>query len=1086
MSQLIETLNQFGERFGEIAWPMLWQSSLLITVLFVFDLWLRRRLRASVRYALWLVVLVKLILPPTLALPTSPAWWLHPTPAAAQLQPQFKNYTVTDDSTPMPLLPVNALPAYVPPAPVLSLAAWLLLASVTISVGLFAWLLLRWWQISRPAPRAGTSERLIDLTVEAQKIIGRKAGVAVRLTTKAMSPAVCGLFRPVILIPQTLVENFSDQQLRAVLLHELIHLRRCDVWLNFLQSLLQIVYWWHPLVWLANARIRRVREEAVDDAVMLMLADEGETYAPTLLEVAKLALNRPLMSLGLVGILESRSALRQRIERLVDFSPPRRAGLTPVSFLGVLAFTAAAVPMGGAPAPATTKATAGMSVPAVSTPAMVAPHAKQKAEQPQVLFEATFYRVNAVDFQKTVSNLKFVQKESGINSWWLFTPEKFNGLTEGLKSSGLEVIQRPRILTRSGWPAEFYVGNGSNGIGLACLPLVTNNLIELTVKGEIIAGQGKVIADLMTNQFNARVFMENHGGMVMRMENADGSTASNLVLVIGAGIITNNATTSPGILTNPQFNAALQQLKQRSGAGTLKEPEVVTTRVSSHVNVMDPNTHSAVQGKLTEAELQILTHNTTPSVPAGSAVLGRYAIKNLLHQVRLKEIRLDHAPLSVALDILTEAILTNNPDRLTVPFVAGPELDTTTITLTLSNVLAEDVLDTFVMVAEHPPGHPVKYSVEEEGVEFSWKDQKEPAIYTRSFKINPETFIVNLHAITGIRTNFTDTDVALVFKGLEKILGMDWDASKEKSVFYNGNLSTLFVKATLPDFHILEHSIATINCLASQVHISARFVEVPAAIWNFQAKSMGIDYQTNQSDGSVAGVMQDKDFGKAMKTLQLLDGVKTLAEQDVVTTSGRQTQMRTTATMTVITNFAFLETVTNVATNFASVRMITNSSITPQSAQVETGPVFEVIPYILANGHQINLTAIASTTDFLGYNNSTNTKAAFTSSGEKVDLPMISPAFRIQQAVAKVNLLDNQTLVMEPTISAQIQSNNPNYFNVPLIAQLLGNQNKTNPKMKLIVFVTVTIIDSVGNRIIHQDKDPTSNIDRIWPWHMTM
>ena len=82
---------------------------------------------------------------------------------------------------------------------------------------------------------------------------------------------------------------------------------------------------------------------------MLALRDEAESYAPTLLEVAKLALNRPLASLGLVGILESRHALRQRIERLVDFHPPRKAGLTLVSLLGILAFTAIAVPMGDGP-----------------------------------------------------------------------------------------------------------------------------------------------------------------------------------------------------------------------------------------------------------------------------------------------------------------------------------------------------------------------------------------------------------------------------------------------------------------------------------------------------------------------------------------------------------------------------------------------------------------------------------------------------------------------------------------------------------------------------------------------------------------
>jgi lysylphosphatidylglycerol synthetase-like protein (DUF2156 family) len=81
MSECIETLNGWGEHFWDFAWPMLWQSSLLIAVVFAFDLLLVRRIRASVRYALWMAVLIKLILPPALALPTGATWWLwrpHP------------------------------------------------------------------------------------------------------------------------------------------------------------------------------------------------------------------------------------------------------------------------------------------------------------------------------------------------------------------------------------------------------------------------------------------------------------------------------------------------------------------------------------------------------------------------------------------------------------------------------------------------------------------------------------------------------------------------------------------------------------------------------------------------------------------------------------------------------------------------------------------------------------------------------------------------------------------------------------------------------------------------------------------------
>src|SRR5207249_2149166 len=123
-------------------------------------------------------------------------------------------------------------------------------------------------------------------------------------------------------------EKLAPSQLRAVLLHELTHLRNGDVWINCFQSLVQIVFWWHPLVWLANSRIRKVREEVVDDAVRVALGEDAETYAPTLLEVARLSLARPLATLGLVGILESRHALRQRVERIVNFPVPRRAGLS--------------------------------------------------------------------------------------------------------------------------------------------------------------------------------------------------------------------------------------------------------------------------------------------------------------------------------------------------------------------------------------------------------------------------------------------------------------------------------------------------------------------------------------------------------------------------------------------------------------------------------------------------------------------------------------------------------------------------------------------------------------------------------------
>jgi beta-lactamase regulating signal transducer with metallopeptidase domain len=351
MNTIIETLNRFGENALHFAWPMLWQSSALIAILFAIDYALRRHVRAAVRYALWLVLLVKLLLPPSLALPTGVAWWLFP--ATVTTNPHPTKFVIRYDTDALPSLPLQPTPAFTPPPrPPMSVAAWTILAWSAISAGLLVWLTLRWRQVVGDVRRAMPVPAWIsELFDEAKSSTGLSRTVRLRLTDQAISPAVCGLFRPVILLPQSLVEKLPPAQLRAVLLHELTHLRRGDVWMNCAQTLVQIVYWWHPLLWLANARIRRVREEAVDDAVMLTLRDAAETYAPTLLEVAKLAFHRPLASLGLVGILESRSALRQRIERLVNFHAPRKAGLTFVSLCGICIFSAAALPMGEAPLP---------------------------------------------------------------------------------------------------------------------------------------------------------------------------------------------------------------------------------------------------------------------------------------------------------------------------------------------------------------------------------------------------------------------------------------------------------------------------------------------------------------------------------------------------------------------------------------------------------------------------------------------------------------------------------------------------------------------------------------------------------------
>jgi beta-lactamase regulating signal transducer with metallopeptidase domain len=352
MNSYIELFNAWGDRALDFAWPMLWQSSLLIMALFVLDFALRNRVRPATLHLLWMILLVKLVISPSLAVPFGAGWWLRPTAPGTENVIAQPRVIVTYGSH------QAEQPAAAPVANLiirhrLSVAAWGLLFASLTSAGLCSWMLFQWRRLRLEAQQSAEPPPwLVELLKDTRRSIRLRYPVRLKLSNHPSSPAVCGLWHPVILMPNPLVQHLTRKQLQGVILHELLHLRRGDVWTNCMQALLQIVYWWHPLLWIANARMRQVREEAVDEAVMLGLKGEAHIYAPTLLEVARMALPRPINALGLVGILESHGNLKRRIEKLLDFRAPQRARMGIAPILCILAFGAFAVPMGRAPAPA--------------------------------------------------------------------------------------------------------------------------------------------------------------------------------------------------------------------------------------------------------------------------------------------------------------------------------------------------------------------------------------------------------------------------------------------------------------------------------------------------------------------------------------------------------------------------------------------------------------------------------------------------------------------------------------------------------------------------------------------------------------
>jgi general secretion pathway protein D len=148
------------------------------------------------------------------------------------------------------------------------------------------------------------------------------------------------------------------------------------------------------------------------------------------------------------------------------------------------------------------------------------------------------------------------------------------------------------------------------------------------------------------------------------------------------------------------------------------------------------------------------------------------------------------------------------------------------------------------------------------------------------------------------------------------------------------------------------------------------------------------------------------------------------------------------------------------------------SAITFTTQPVETGPILDVVPYVLSDGYTINLALIPSLTDFNGYDTPPNIPSV-TGNLNVVQLPVILPDFTVRQVVTTVNVWDNQTVVIGGLISSQVQDTKdkvPGIGDVPLIGRLFQSSSKDAVKKNLMIFVTATIVDPAGNRV-HSDDD---------------
>jgi beta-lactamase regulating signal transducer with metallopeptidase domain len=219
------------------------------------------------------------------------------------------------------------------------------------------------WRFRR---RLAGAERILDrdfldLLEECRRELGVRREVVAIVTDLVATPAAWGVLRPRLLLPPHVLRNFDATELRCVLLHELCHLRRPDVLLNGALTGIGCLYWFHPLVRIAIARVRAAQEALRDwEALSTERIASPLFYAETVLKLLEDRSDAREPALAL-GFLRRGQDLKRRILMIADYRrrAPRTGmfGATLFVLLGWVSFTSAgsdlapSTPSPGSPVP---------------------------------------------------------------------------------------------------------------------------------------------------------------------------------------------------------------------------------------------------------------------------------------------------------------------------------------------------------------------------------------------------------------------------------------------------------------------------------------------------------------------------------------------------------------------------------------------------------------------------------------------------------------------------------------------------------------------------------------------------------------
>ena len=292
-------------------------SNVLLALLLSLAAWSVQRRRPAIAHTLWVLVLIKLVTPPLVSVPLGES----PVESACAA-----GTCDCGQHTQGQTFVANTLP-------------WVLLSLWLAGAGATAWVAwCRWSQFRRlvalaipaPADWQSLSESLCsELSIrELPEIL---------VVPGQLPPMVIpGRHRPLLLLPMDLLDQLNAAQRVALLLHELVHIKRGDHLVRLLELTVGVAFWWLPFVRAIGRQLRACEEACCDAAVVARRPEARRDYAALLLDVIDFVTPVPVQATA----MSAARGLERRLRAILHDASGKRRSWPPAGvFALILAFT---------------------------------------------------------------------------------------------------------------------------------------------------------------------------------------------------------------------------------------------------------------------------------------------------------------------------------------------------------------------------------------------------------------------------------------------------------------------------------------------------------------------------------------------------------------------------------------------------------------------------------------------------------------------------------------------------------------------------------------------------------------------------